>query len=149
MCYWPGSARDLEERRPRPEAERTTEAMTQPQPGRRTSHHTGVCFVPIWNVGASCDVTWRGGPIARPAAGRVAHLRHLSLLPAPSLHIMAQAAVPPSNDIMSTTSLSKSSAGRTPAANGHYVNGSAATSDASSERIQIIDDEKQFTYAGL
>ncbi|KAL1942821.1 hypothetical protein VTO73DRAFT_5061 [Trametes versicolor] len=60
---------------------------------------------------------------------------------------MAQAAVPPSNDIMSTTSLSKSSAGRTPAANGHYVNGSAATSDASSERIQIIDDEKQFTPA--
>lgn len=62
---------------------------------------------------------------------------------------MAQAAVPPSNDIMSTTPLSKPSAGRTPAANGHYVNGSAATSDASSERIQIIDDEKQFTYVGL
>lgn len=66
---------------------------------------------------------------------------------------MAQAAVPPPNDLMSSTFTSKlggaPSAGRTPAANGHYVNGSAATSDASSERIQIIDDEKQFTYVAL
>ncbi|KAI0829843.1 root hair defective 3 GTP-binding protein [Trametes gibbosa] len=38
------------------------------------------------------------------------------------------------------------SGGRT-AANGHYVNGSAATSNASSERVQIINDEKQFSPA--
>ncbi|KAI0663447.1 root hair defective 3 GTP-binding protein [Cubamyces menziesii] len=39
------------------------------------------------------------------------------------------------------------SAGRTTAANGHYVNGAAPTTDASSERIQIVDDEKQFSPA--
>ncbi|KAI0675379.1 root hair defective 3 GTP-binding protein [Trametes maxima] len=39
------------------------------------------------------------------------------------------------------------STGRTPAANGHYVNGVAPTLDASSERIQIINDEKQFSPA--
>ncbi|KAI0645779.1 root hair defective 3 GTP-binding protein [Trametes meyenii] len=37
------------------------------------------------------------------------------------------------------------SAGRPPAANGHYVNGAVPTLDASSERIQIINDEKQFS----
>lgn len=31
-----------------------------------------------------------------------------------------------------------------PSANGHYVNGSATASDASSERMQIINDEKEF-----
>ncbi|KAI0358523.1 root hair defective 3 GTP-binding protein [Trametes cingulata] len=63
---------------------------------------------------------------------------------------MAQANIPPPNDILPSSPSkagSASSAGRTPVANGHYVNGSAATSDASSERIQIIDDEKQFSPA--
>ncbi|OBZ70636.1 hypothetical protein A0H81_09195 [Grifola frondosa] len=39
-----------------------------------------------------------------------------------------------------------SSAGRTPAMNGHYTNGSVTVpQETSSDRIQIINDEKQFT----
>ena len=38
-----------------------------------------------------------------------------------------------------------SSAGRTP--NGHYANGTTVASDASAERTQIINDEKEFRCA--
>ncbi len=65
MCSRPEIARHLGEGCPHPKenVERTTEAMTQPPPGapaRRSSHHTGVCYVPIWKRRASCGVTWRG-----------------------------------------------------------------------------------------
>ncbi|KAI0630433.1 root hair defective 3 GTP-binding protein [Trametes polyzona] len=63
---------------------------------------------------------------------------------------MAQATVHSPNDTtpsLANKSSSTPAAARTPAANGHYVNGNAATSDASSERIQIINDEKQFSPA--
>ncbi|KAJ8457497.1 hypothetical protein ONZ51_g11495 [Trametes cubensis] len=63
---------------------------------------------------------------------------------------MAQPNIFPTNDMMPAP-LPKTngapSAGRTTAANGHYVNGAAPTTDASSERIQIVDDEKQFSPA--
>ncbi|KAH9892645.1 root hair defective 3 GTP-binding protein [Cubamyces lactineus] len=63
---------------------------------------------------------------------------------------MAQPNILPTNDIIPAP-LPKTngapSAGRTTAANGHYVNGTAPSADASSERIQIVDDEKQFSPA--
>ncbi|OSD06948.1 root hair defective 3 GTP-binding protein [Trametes coccinea BRFM310] len=63
---------------------------------------------------------------------------------------MAQANVLPTPDMMPSP-LNKTSdtpsAGRTAPANGHYINGNGATSDASTERIQIIDDEKTFSPA--
>ncbi len=65
-----------------------------------------------------------------------------------SIHIsMAQAAV--SHPAISPTKADAfPSAGRNaPATNGHYVNGSATTSDASSERMQVINDEKEFRCA--
>ncbi|TBU45789.1 protein SEY1 [Dichomitus squalens] len=57
---------------------------------------------------------------------------------------MATAGIPPTT-LSPTKADGFTSAGRNaPATNGHYRNGSATTSDASSERIQIINDEKQF-----
>ena len=52
---------------------------------------------------------------------------------------MAQANTQP----ISAGALSKPGTNNT--ANGHYVNGSTSTSDASTERVQIINDEKEFT----
>ncbi|KAI0335152.1 root hair defective 3 GTP-binding protein [Cubamyces sp. BRFM 1775] len=63
---------------------------------------------------------------------------------------MAQPNILPTNDMMPAPipkSNGAPSAGRTAAANGHYVNGTASTTDASTERIQIVDDEKQFSPA--
>ena len=58
---------------------------------------------------------------------------------------MADTAVSPPAAISPTKPSAFPSAGRNaPAANGHYVNGSATASDATSERMQVINDEKEF-----
>ena len=80
---------------------------------------------------------------------RIAQRRPHSLPSAPSCihsdHIsMAQPAVSPPA-ISPTKPDAFPAAGRTaPATNGHYLNGSATASDASSERMQVINDEKEF-----
>ena len=57
---------------------------------------------------------------------------------------MATASLPPAA-LSPTKADGFTSAGRNaPATNGHYVNGSATASDPSSERIQIVNDEKEF-----
>ncbi|KAI0930053.1 Dynamin-like GTPase that mediates homotypic ER fusion [Taiwanofungus camphoratus] len=61
---------------------------------------------------------------------------------------MAQASVLPANGrsyLMSSKVESSSTAGPTSAMKGHYANGAIAQKQPSHERVQIINDEKQFT----
>ena len=57
---------------------------------------------------------------------------------------MAQTAVSPPAISPTKTDPSFAARRNVPATNGHYPNGSATTSDANSERMQVINDEKEF-----
>ena len=107
--------------------------------------------LPVWAVVIASTASREGLERAEWRSVPVAHLSNDPSYP-PSARSrpltddtsMATASLPPAA-LSPTKADGFTSAGRNaPATNGHYVNGSATASDPSSERIQIVNDEKEF-----
>ena len=92
--------------------------------------------------GTYCRRRARKGIANLPVLPHLSASRHLHWLCILSTCYMAQPATQSSTLQKPEES---SSAGRIP--NGRYVNGTTAAPDASAERTQIINDEKEFRYA--